>query len=285
MTKTLKITLITIFILTLPAQSVMAGVDRIASLKPTITDVIIAMGHGDKLVGVTKYCDTKELRKKPAIVGDYTRAYIERIIALEPDIVLGSKENSSRKSITRLKDTGVRVELFPFTTLGETLRSIRKIGEAIGNPSDGERLAQNIGRRLSAVKNRWKNAPEKNIILIVGRRPLIAAGHMSYMNELLRMVGAKNAVRKSRITYPHISMEELIAIDPDAIVDLSMGNDTADADGTSWKGMTTLKAVRENRIYIMDAGDLLAGPDLPEGLERLAKMIHTTSSPPLRGGD
>jgi len=259
---------------TLITTSAHAEVGRIISLKPTITDAIIAMGHGDKLVGITKYCDTEKLKNRPAIVGDYTHAYIERIIALEPDIVIGSKENSSRKSISRLEDTGVRVRLFSFTTIDETLKSIRGIGNAIGAASDGAKLAQNIESKLKTIEDRWKDAPDKRVVLIVGRRPLIAAGHGSYLNELLKMIGAKNAVKRSKIPYPRISTEELIAIDPDAIVDLSMGSETGDTDGRGWSRMKHLKAVRQNRVYIIDTGDLLAGPDLPEGLEKLARMIH-----------
>lgn len=248
---------------------------KIVSLKPTITDVVIAMGHGDRLVGVTKYCDASGIGFKPEIVGDYTRPYIERIIALRPDIVLGSRENSSRRSIERLRNTGIDVELFPFSTLAETLGSIRKIGEAIGAPEDGNRLAMDIEDKLFSIKKDWGDKPTKRVVIVWGRKPLVVAGKGSYIDELLPFIGATNAVDAGRIMYPHISMEEMIAIDPDAIIDLSMGSESMDPGGRPWEGISALKAVRENMVLTMDTNDLSkAGPKLPDGLKKLASLIH-----------
>jgi len=95
----------------------LAAPSRIVSLKPNITDIVYVLGLGDKLVGITKYCEVPKGASRPEIIGDYTQAYVEKIVELSPEIVLGSKENSSRRSIESLRRMGVRVELFPFTTL------------------------------------------------------------------------------------------------------------------------------------------------------------------------
>jgi len=272
MMKIIKTILVVSFILASFAHSASAKAMRIVSLKPTITDVIVAMGHGDKLVGVTKYCQVPAGENKPAIVGDYTRPHIERIVALQPDIVLGSKENSSRKSIERLKSTGIRVELYPFSTIDETLGSIRKIGKAIGAPRDAERVAERMKMQIDLLKIRWKDKPKRRTIIIWGTRPLIVAGPRSYMNELLGIMGATNALDTGKIPYPRIGTEELIALDPDVIIDLSMGSEKSTKHPLH--DLSILKAAREKRIYTMDPNEFRIRPNLPDSLEKMARLIH-----------
>ncbi len=254
---------------------------RVVSLKPSITDVVYALGLGDRLIGVTRYCFAPDGMRKPEVVADYTRPYSERIVALSPDIVLGSMENSSRRSIESLEQTGIRVELFPFTTLADTMQSIRKIAAVLGEPARGEALARDIQAKLDALKARWSGSAPLRAVVVWGTRPLVVAGPGAYMDELLASVGAENAVRATKIKYPRIGLEELIAIDPDVIVDLSMGSEAAkSAQGDRpWNNASTLKAVREGKVIAMDAGMFRAGPRLVEGLTRLAELLHEDKSP------
>lgn len=265
--------LIPIILLIIVSPHAQAEELRVVSLKPAITDVVVALGHGDRLVGVTKYCDASGLKSKPAIVGDYTRPYIERIIALRPDIVLTSKENSSRKSIERLQDTGIRVAIFPFGSVDEMLQSTIEIGKAIGDEVSAERLASKMKSDLERITDRWSLGPRVDVMIIWGKRPIVVAGRASYINALLEMVGAKNAADGFKISYPRLGIEELVAIDPGAIVDLSMGSESNAGDG-QWNGISSLRAVREKRIFVMDANDFRIGPKMIVGLEKLAELLH-----------
>ena len=244
---------------------------RIISLKPAITDVFVATGYSNKLVGVTKYC---EIPKNLPIVGDYTRPYIEKIIALQPDMVLNSMENSSRKSVERLQSTGIRVELLSFRTTGDMIESIRKIGILTGETKRSEELAKAMRDKLASIKRKWHKAKKERVLIVWGRNPMVVAGSDSYMNEHMDTIGAVNAMADSRIPYPKIGLEELIAIDPDVIIDLSMGSEKDDDSGKLWSGVSVLKAVRKNRVYTMNTGDVRRGPRLPEGLAKLAELIH-----------
>ena len=256
---------------------------RVVSLKPSITDVVVALGARDKLVGVTRYCSGA---KGVAIAGDYTQPYIERIVALDPDMVLGSEENSSRRSVEQLKRMGIRVKLFPFTTIGETLSSIRLIGEAIGKGAEGDELSRKTARAFEELKKKWKGADPVSTVVVWGTRPLVVAGPGTYMDELLRLIGARNPIKGTSIKYPHVGLEELIAMDPDAIVDLSMGSEASTDDAAvpgsagekpgrrPWDGVSSIRAVREGRVISLDASLFRAGPNLPEGLAKLGEMLH-----------
>jgi len=263
------------------SEAYSAAPARIVSLKPSITDVVYALGLGDRLVGVTRYCDVPEGRQRPAVVADYTRPYSERIVALSPDIVLGSMENSSRRSVESLQRMGMRVELYPFTTISETLSSIRGIAATLGEPARGDALVREIESKLSALKSRWGGERKFRVVIVWGTKPLVAAGPGAYMDELLDSIGAENAVRGTKVKYPRIGLEELIAIDPDAIVDLSMGSESGSRVSTErpWNGVTELKAVREGRVIPMNVSLFRAGPRLPEGLAKLAELMHDNKYP------
>lgn len=270
------IPLIIISVLCLSKVTHASAAQRIVSLKPTITDVIVALGEGQRLVGVTRYCDTSSLTPKPAIAGDYTQPFIERIIALSPDIILGSQENSSRRSIEQIERMGMRAEILPFSTVNETFSSIKKIGVLLGVPEKGDGLAREMKTSLISLKEKWSTSSIKRLIIVWGTRPLIVAGPGSYMDELLAYIGAKNAVMKTQIHYPRLGLEELIALDPDAIIDLSMGSEALESLGSAkpWDGVGILRAVREKQVISLDASMFRAGPKLPEALNRLAKMLH-----------
>lgn len=254
----------------------LASPQRVVSLKPNITDIVYALGLGDRLVGVTRYCDIPADAKKPQVVADYTRPLIERIIALSPDLVLASKENSSRKSIGSLERLGLSVELFSFTTLEETMSSIRRVAASLGVAETGEKLAQQMEGQLNALKKRFAVGQAPRVVIVWGLKPLIVAGRGTYMDEVLGFIGVENAVPKGKVKYPHIGIEELIAMDPDVIIDLAMGSEsgTNPADSRPWDKVYTIGAVRNNRVYRLDAGKFRAGPTLPDALANLAEMIH-----------
>lgn len=261
----------------LPCAGLHAGeMGRIVSLKPNITDIVYALGLGGRLVGVTRYCEVPEGSPAPEIVGDYTQPYLEKIIALSPDIVLGSRENSSRRSVEPIMKSGIRIEFYPFTTLDDTLNSMRAIGNAVGLSERGNELANRMQREIAGLKNRFERSPIKRVIVVWGLRPIVIAGRGTYMDELLSVVGAVNAATKSKIKYPRIGIEELIVLDPDMIIDLSMGSEATKSNGAQkpWDGIDAIRAVRNKTVITMNAGEFRAGPGLPAALAKLAEMIH-----------
>jgi iron complex transport system substrate-binding protein len=248
---------------------------RVVSLKPSITDTVYALGLGERLVGVTRYCQVPAGARRPEVVADYTRPYSERIIALRPDIVLGSRENSSRRSIEALSRAGLRVELFPFTTIEETESSIRGIAAALGKPARGDELARRLHSDLSSLAKRYGGGEKKKAVVIWGLRPMIAAGPGTYMSDLMGIVGLENIMQGTSVKYPHIGLEKLIAEDPDFIIDLSMdsGGDQGRAE-RPWGAAPSLRALRNGGVITMGPSEFRAGPGIAKALERLAAAVH-----------
>lgn len=267
----LAFTLITI----LGTAPALAAPKRIVSLKPNITEIVFALGLGHRVVGVTKYCNFPKKARRLPLVADYTRPFIERIIALHPDIILASKENASRRPIERLTAMGYRVELFPFSTLAETMESIHGIASVLGADKKGQKLVSSLNKKLDSLAQQMKDRPSMRVVIVVGLRPLIAAGPGSYMDELLGIINVANAVDRSRASYPRIDLEGLISLNPDAIVDLSMGSESGHGSTAKpWDEIKAIKAVREGRVIHFDMDALRPGPRLPDALASLAEKIH-----------
>jgi len=269
--------IIPILFFVLWAGASFAAPQRIVSLKPNITEILFALGVGDRVVGVTKYCDYPEEAKKLPKIADYTRPFLEPIIALKPDLVIGSREESSRKSIEELEKLGIKTEILPFTTLDETISSILKLSGIVERASDGEKIVERMRARLSETKSKWERAPKRRVLAIVGRRPLIVFGRQTYMDEILQVIGAQNVVPPGSVKYPRWSAENVIAANPDVILDFSMGSESGDPQDVlkSWENLKAVNAVRGSRVYHMDIGEFRQSPRILDGIERLAAMIHS----------
>ncbi len=203
---------------------------------------------------------------------------MERIVALSPDLVLGSRENSSRRSIDNLRRMGLEVKLFPFGNMEDSLESIRGIADALGEGERGRKLAKKLRLELAKLQRTYGGKPTKRAVIVWGRRPMVVAGPGTFMDEALAYIGSKNAVRGAGVKYPKIGLEELIALNPDIIVDLSMGSEANDRELRPWDRTDAIKA----RVISMDMNDFRAGPRLIDGLKKLAKEIHNIAEPGTR---
>ncbi|MFH1652821.1 MAG: helical backbone metal receptor [Pseudomonadota bacterium] len=245
---------------------------RIVSLKPNITSIIYALGAEDRLVGVTTFCDRPEAAKKLPKVADYTKPFLERLIAAKPDLVIGSKEQSSKRAYGSIESLGVHVGLFDFGNLDQTLSSIEKIAGLIGEKKKGKSIVEGMTRSFDKIRARYKGSEKKKVLIVWGYRPLVIAGRGNFMDEILAMLDAVNVGAKSGSAYPHWSIEEVITADPDVIIDLSRG---MGGEGSyDWKSLNVISAVKSNRVFNLDASDFQMSPNITGSVERLGKLIH-----------
>ena len=253
--------------------------ERIVSLKPNITEILFALDVGDNVVGVTTYCDYPSVAKDLPRVADYIKPFAEKLITAAPDVVIGSKENTSKKAIWQIQRMGYRVELFPFTTLEETLSSIESISELVGKKQKGRKLVNAIKAALDETGT-GDVVSKPKVLVVWGQRPMIVTGPGSFMDELIEAVGAVNAAGKGTMKYPHWSMENVIAANPDVIVDMSMGSEINDLG--AWSKFKTVSAVKNKKIVTLDDSLFRAGPRLPEAVQALTAAVFSS---PLRGED
>lgn len=269
----------------LAAAALAAPPQRIVSTAPSLTETLFALGLGGRVVGVTEFCSyPPEAAAKPKI-GTFIEPSFERILAQRPDLVLVVR-NPVRLA-DRLSQLGLRVEEVPQDSLAEILASIREIARLVGVEARGRALAASIEADLESVRRRAARLPRRKVLFLVGRSPgtlqgMVGAGPGTFIDELIRLAGAVNALAHSPVPHPHLSVEQIAAADPDVILDMG---DFAHQEGRPlesaqqfralWAPYRFLRAVRENRVR-QAASEMLVrpGPRVGEAARLYLELIH-----------
>ncbi len=278
--------LVSLFVLALALQ---AQPRRIVSTAPSFTETVYAIGAGDRVVGVSVHCHFPKEVERVAKAGTYIHPNIEAIVRLKPDLVLVHKEQA--QVAAQLNRLGIATLALTNTSLNDTFTTIREVGVALNMTAQAARLEQLIRGRLEALRRATSRQPRKSLLFVVGRTPgrlegLVAVGKGSFLNELITIAGGRNALADSLVTYPRISVEAVLRIDPDVIVDMG---DMADTVGVTeahkqevvklWQRQDDLRAVASGRVYAVAADIFVVpGPRIAEAAEAFARMLQQESS-------
>jgi iron complex transport system substrate-binding protein len=255
-----------------------ADPQRIISLAPSITEILFAIGVGDRVVGVSTYCDYPAEAARLDRIGTFLQPNVETILAKRPDLVIGVPSPGNRAPVERLEALGLRILIVNPERVADILTSIRTIADAVGVPANGAALVARIEREMAAVTARLDGAATPKVLLLVGRAPFIAAGRGTYQDELIAMAHGDNLATAAGQAWPTVNLEYIVAHAPEVIIDASMGSEEApdrDQAMAFWRDFPTIPAVRDQRIYGYRAYELLRpGPRAPETLESIARFIH-----------
>jgi len=253
---------------------------RIVSLAPKNTELLFAIGAGERVVGVTNFCNfPPEARRRERIGGFSSKSQsLEKIVALKPDLVVAAGE-LQWPSITELERLGVPVASLGAESLAGLYRELDLLGRLTGHEDDAAHLTNVMKRRVERVVETARTLkPEQRVTVFyhVWSEPLTAAGAGSYIGELIQMCGGINVVSDAKERYPHISQEVLFARNPEVILAPTTEAEPVTVEWLRTRpGWNNLRAVRNNRIYLID-GDLISrcGPRLVDALEVMARALY-----------
>jgi iron complex transport system substrate-binding protein len=243
---------------------------RIVSLAPSNTEILFALGLGDKVVGVTDYCDYPPEALNKTKVGGYANPDIEKIVALNPDLVLVAY-GTPMDVINNLVGLGLTVYGIKTTDLDDLLNDIRRVGEITDKEVEAQALTSAMESRIQAVTNQTEELEQRpRVFYIVWHDPLWTAGSGTFINELIEKAGGVNIF--GNVTgYPMVSIEDVLARDPEIIIASEWSYDWA-MNATE---LATTNASQSGRIYTCDDNLVQRpGPRLVEGLEWFAHFIH-----------
>ena len=267
------------------AQLSAAPAQRIVSTTPSITEILYALGLGDRVVGVTKFCNyPKEAQSKPKI-GDYINPNLEAITALKPDLVI--IQTNPVRLAERLGTLHLRTLEVNQDSVAAIYRSIRAISAETGVVSRGESLIVDMTAKLDAVRLRSSNTNPVRVMFVVGRAPnsldgLIVAAKASYLSELIALAGGKNIFADAVATYPQVSLEEVLARRPEVIIDFgdmaetgAVINQHKQAVVSLWGKMASVPAVKNRRVHAV-AADIyvVPGPRAVLAAQAIFDMLH-----------
>lgn len=245
---------------------------RIVSLSPGHTEMLFALGAGDRVVGVTSYSDYPEEAKTKPSVGGYHAPDVETIVALRPDVVfaMGDIQEPYTEILRR---AGIRVITLEPATLEEVLAAIDRMSEAIGERERGRELNRRLSGQLEDVQNRVSSVPSRRVFLEVWDAPLLTVGNRSFIHDVVRLAGGVNVAGGRQTDYTPCDVETLYAYDPDVYVVLN--HDGSDAEALiNRPDLAGLAAVKNRQVYSIPDVLSRAGPRCFDGLDRLARILH-----------
>jgi len=248
---------------------------RIVSLAPSLTETLFALGLGDRVVGVTDFCDYPAEARSKTRVGGIINPSVETIVSLAPDLVLITREGNRRETMEALERLGVPVFANSTNDLSDVFRTIRQLGELAGVAERGQRLAADLGRQSAAIADAIRPYPARRVLFLVWLQPVVSVGRNSFIEGLLQRSGAESIAEASAQPWPHLSIEDILLSEPEFIlIPRSSSFAPTRAQLLRLPGWRELKAVRAGRIVYLPATVERPGPRLIEVQDVIARAIH-----------
>jgi len=246
---------------------------RIVSLVPNITDDVFALGGGDDVVGISDFVEyPMEARSKPT-VGTITDPSIEAIVALHPDLILGTPYANNQNALDSLQHLGIPVFLVDPHGVAGILRSITSLGNALNRQAEAAAAVSRLNQRIEAVRASVRGKPVISVFMPVSYDPVFTIGKGSYITEIIALAGGRSITADLNQEWPEISLEAVVSRAPEALLMLRGGSTTLDSleKRPGWK---ILPAVRNRRVYYVDKRVDFPSPVAIDALEDLAKQFH-----------
>ncbi len=197
---------------------------RIVSLVPSITELLYDLGLGNEVVGVTRFCvHPAQARQSARNIGGTKKIHHDRIAELQPDLIIGSKEENTSEDIERLWKT-YPVWMSDVKTISEGINMIRKIGELCGRPAEAQHMAQDIEADFDNLKSSFAGQPNIRAAYLIWHKPMMVCGSDNFIGDVMRATGLQNVFdghsggEEGTPRYPAITSEELAASNADVVL-------------------------------------------------------------------
>lgn len=254
---------------------------RIVSLVPAVTEMLFAIGAGPRVVGVSSFDRyPPEVAGRPR-VGALVDPDVERILALEPDlVVVYATQDTLRAQLAR-----AGIDTFPYRhgTLADVTATIRALGARLGIDAAAARVAGEIEGAIDDVRARVADRPRPRTLLVFGREPgslrnVYASGGRGFLHDMLEAAGGRNVLADIPRESVQATTELVLARQPDVILEIRAagpGPDVSEDARLAWRALAAVPAVRNGRIIALTGDDLVVpGPRVAAGIARLAEALH-----------
>lgn len=248
--------------------------ERIISLAPSNTEILFAIGSGDKVVGVTTYDDFPEEVLEIEKIGDFNGINLERIIELQPDLVINYGDGVTEEN-ERLLEAGIQIAGFEPESIDEITDTILRIGEITGHKQEALDLVDQMTSRKEELLERIQGLEKKTVFYEIWHEPLMAAGPGSYVDQLINLAGGENVAMDAEGDYPQFDLEQLIERNPEVYITASDLPEKTVESIKERPGFGEIDAIKNDRIHLVD-GNILSrpGPRIIEALELIMEAIH-----------
>jgi iron complex transport system substrate-binding protein len=249
---------------------------NLVSLSPSNTEIVYALGLGNQLVGDTKYCNYPEAAKNVTKVGGFSDVDIEKVLAVQPDVILASNIHEE-KVLPSLDKLGMTVIIVHPVTLDAIYQDISLIGRITGKSREAGELLDGLKKRVDVIKNKTSqfNGIKPRVMYVTWHDPLYSAGDNTITGELIKIAGGDN-IAKDITGYSTVTLESVVQRNPQIIVVMSsMGSQTSTDYIKSEPRLQSTEALKNNHVFTVDS-DLFGRttPRIVDALEQLANIIQ-----------
>ena len=256
---------------------------RIVTLAPHLAETLFAAGAGEKLVGVVEFSDFPEAVKALPHVGGYSRLDLEAVAALKPDLIIAWLSGNAPAHVDKLRSLGFPVYVSQPNRLDDVATEVERLGVLAGTSRVGNATATAYRERLAALKKRYAGRPNVRTFYQVWKQPLSTIGGKQIISSVIRLCGGENVFEKLETMAPTVTVEAVIATNPEAII--ASGMDQARPEWLDdWKRWTSLTAVaRDNLFFVQPQLIQRHTPRLLDGAEMLCQHLENARSRRPRG--
>jgi iron complex transport system substrate-binding protein len=231
--------------------------ERIVSLAPSNTENLFAIGVGDKVVAVTDFCNYPPEVKNITKIGGFTTIDIEKVVSLNPDLVVAS-EGNGQQNVETLKNLGLTVVAFSPKSIDDIKKNVLLLGRITGEEENASKLVNFIDEKIASSRNEFERKPK--VVHILWHEPIWVSGSGTFIDEIISIVGGENVFSDLK-GWKAVSKEDIISKNPDIVL-VSSGSGMGGEGNATYEFVVSeldIDAVKEGRVYIIDA-DLISRP-------------------------
>lgn len=255
---------------------------RVVSLAPHVTEMIFAAGGGDRIVGTVHYSDYPPQARDIPRVGDNKALDLERIAALKPDLIVVWRHGNAQKQTDRLRALGLPLFYSEPRKLASIPENVEKLGMLLGTEATARRAADSFRQQVETLRKTYAARPPVTVFYQVWQQPLMTLNGQHLVSDMLALCGGRNLFGAETPLVPTVSVEAVVAGNPEAMLTAGMGATRSDQplpDYAMWQRWKQITAVARNNLFVID-GDLVnrAGPRVVQGIEQICKDLDVARS-------
>ncbi|MCW8833845.1 MAG: cobalamin-binding protein [Colwellia sp.] len=219
----------------------------IIALSPHIVEMLYDIGAGEQIIGTTSHADYPEQAKKIPVIGNYLRIQIEKVIALQPDLIIAWKSGNPSDDIARLQQLGFNIIYSQPSTFEDVAKEMRDFGQLTGHIEQAEKKAQQFLQQLSIIKKQYQHKSQVVGFYELWSRPLTTVAKGSWPQQFLNICGIDNPFKQVAVSYPQVNIEKVLQTPIQLIIQPLSVNQT-ERQGFNWQDWPVIPAVKNKQI-------------------------------------
>ena len=246
---------------------------RIVSLAPHLTELLFAAGAGDRVVGAVAYSDFPTAARQVPRIGDSAQLDLERIVALQPDLIVVWRDGNSAQQLERLAALKLPVYASEIHRMADIESTLQRLGTLAGTREAAADSARQFADEIAQLRAQYAQRAPLKVFYQIWHRPLLTVNRRHLISEALAICGARNLFADLPLLTPTVSEEAVLQADPDAIVTGSI--DPAGPDNLDgWRRLRALRAAREGHLIVVNPDTLhRPSPRMAEGTQELCTRL------------